>query len=79
MAVTKLHASLGFAPNEKVDQIMSDYRHSKVLEVQQRALDYFVIRANQVSPQLLIKVPLTEQQVAGYNFDNNLSFLDAFV
>ena len=33
MAITKLHTSLGFAPNDKVDQIMSDYRHSKVLEV----------------------------------------------
>lgn len=33
LAITKLHSSLGFAPNEKVDQIMNDYRFSKVLEV----------------------------------------------
>lgn len=33
LAITKLHTSLGFAPNDKVDQIMNDYKHSKVLEV----------------------------------------------
>lgn len=34
LAITKLHSSIGFLANEKVEQIMNDYRHSKVLEVQ---------------------------------------------
>jgi hypothetical protein len=32
--MTKLHASINFSPNEKVEQVMTDYRASKVLEVQ---------------------------------------------
>lgn len=33
LAMTKLHASLKFNPNEKVEVAMNDYKCSKVLEV----------------------------------------------
>jgi len=33
LALTKLHMALNFEPNEYIQQIMSDYRHSKNLEV----------------------------------------------
>ena len=34
LALTKLHSSLNFEPNEYVQQVMSDYLHSRNLEVQ---------------------------------------------
>ena len=33
VAITKLHASIGFASSDKVEQVMNDYLHSKNLEV----------------------------------------------
>lgn len=80
VAITKLHSSLGYTPNEKVDQIMNDYRFSKVLEVQLRALDYWVLRKQKTNTlQLLFNVPLTEKQVQTEVFDFSLSFLDPLV
>lgn len=40
LALTKLHNALNFEQNDYVAQIMTDYLHSKNLEVQQRALEY---------------------------------------
>ena len=40
---------MGFIANEKVEQIMNDYKFSKVIEVQQRALDYWVLRKGGIS------------------------------
>lgn len=34
LALTKLHSSLNFEPNEYVQQVMTDYLHSRNLEVQ---------------------------------------------
>lgn len=39
-SITKLHASLGFDENIKVEQVMSDYINSKQIDVQQRAIEY---------------------------------------
>lgn len=41
---------------------MADYRHSKVLEVQQRALDYHALKQAHAST-ILFQSPLTEKQV----------------
>lgn len=57
LAITKLHANLGFIANEKVEQIMNDYKFSKVIEVQQRALDYWVLRKGGISQTLLFNTP----------------------
>lgn len=60
LAITKLHASLKYAPNEQVEVIMRDYLSSKVLEVQERAFDYQILRQYSVDSSLLFSTPLTE-------------------
>ena len=40
LALTKLQSALNFESNEYVSQVMSDYIHSRSLEVQQRAMEY---------------------------------------
>ena len=82
--MTKLHSSLNFEANEYVQQVMTDYLHSRNLEVQQRALEYKFIKdkANQLSnggKDLIFRIPLTENQVTAESLDLNLSFLDGFV
>jgi len=77
--MTKLHANIGFIANEKVEQIMKDYKTSKAIEVQSRALDYWVLRSGGISNNLLFNSPLTEKQVQAENFDFSLSFLDPVV
>jgi len=79
LAMTKLHANIGFIANEKVEQIMKDYKTSKAIEVQSRALDYWVLRSGGISNNLLFNSPLTEKQVQAENFDFSLSFLDPVV
>jgi hypothetical protein len=61
LAITKLHANVGFIANEKVEQIMKDYKHSKAIEVQTRALDYWVLRSGGITNNLLFNTPLTEK------------------
>jgi hypothetical protein len=59
--MTKLHSSLKFNANEKVEVAMNDYKCSKVLEVQQRAFDYWVLRNGQINKDILFSIPLTEK------------------
>jgi hypothetical protein len=42
---------------------MNDYRTSKVLEVQQRAFDYWSLNQARIQSQLLFTIALTEKQV----------------
>lgn len=59
---------------------MTDYRFSKFLEVQLRALDYWVLRQNKTNTRdLLFNIPLTEKQVQSELYDYSMSFLDPFV
>ena len=45
-AITKLHAGRGFSPSEKIDKVIADYSSSKNIEVQQRVMEYKVLKAN---------------------------------
>lgn len=58
---------------------MNDYKFSKVIEVQQRALDYWVLRKGGISQDLLFNTPSTDKQVQAEQFDFTFSFLDSFV
>ena len=63
---------------------MSDYLHSRDLEVQQRAMEYRFLVQNAASlpnlgKDLIQRSPLTESDVANENLDFDLSFLDGFV
>jgi len=63
---------------------MSDYLHSRSLEVQQRASEYKFLKekANvlQGGPRdYIFRTPLTETQVAQESLDFSLSFIDNFV
>ena len=63
---------------------MTDYLHSRNVEVQQRALDYKFLKAKfadlpSSGKDLIFKVPLTEAQVSSENLDYSLSFLDSVV
>jgi len=63
---------------------MSDYLHSRDLEVQQRAMEYkFMKEKSSMLPNngkdLIFRIPLTEAHVASENLDYNLSFLDVIV
>jgi hypothetical protein len=83
-AITKLHASMNFNENEKVEQVMTDYCQSKHIDVQQKAIEYKQIREVHGSlpnngKDLLINTPITEVQVAAYGFDFELSFLNGYV
>lgn len=61
-AITKLHATMGFNENEKVDNVMYDYLFSKHVEVQQKAIEYRALKenSNRISKDILIKIPLNE-------------------
>jgi hypothetical protein len=80
-AITKLHASLGFIDNPKVENVMYDYSSSKHCDVQQRAIEYKALRDNssRISKDILTKIPLNESQVLMQGFDFELSFLDSYV
>ena len=39
-AITKLHASMAFTDDKKVENVMNDYSQSKHIDVQQRAIEY---------------------------------------
>ena len=84
LALTKLHNSLNFEPNEYVQQIFGDYLYGKSLEVQQRALDYKFLAEKSAQlanngKNLIFRIPLTESQVTQENLDFNLTFLDSIV
>jgi len=42
----KLHASLNFVTNEQIEITMNDYISSKVIEVQERAFEYRILKNN---------------------------------
>ena len=63
---------------------MTDYLHSRSLEVQQRAMEYKFLQENSTSivnggKDLIFRIPLTETQVAQEALDMDLSFLDSVV
>jgi hypothetical protein len=60
LAITKLHASLNYEPNEATETVMNDYLQSKILEVQQRAFDYKILKQHNLDSNLLFFTPLTE-------------------
>lgn len=60
LALTKLHATLGFSENDQVESIMKDYSTSRMVEVQDRAFEYMTLRACSIDPAILFRVPLTE-------------------
>jgi hypothetical protein len=80
-AITKLHATLSFAENPKVEAVMYDYLFSKHVDVQQKAIEYRALKENSqgISKDILIKIPLNENQVNMQEFDFELSFLDSYV
>ena len=83
-AITKLHASLGFEENEKIEAVMYDYLQSKYIEVQQRAIEYKQLKDNfskvsNSAKEILLNTPLSESQLISQNFDFELSFLDNYV
>jgi hypothetical protein len=43
-SITKIHASLGFEPNPKVEAVLSGLARSKQVDIQQRALEYLRMR-----------------------------------
>lgn len=45
-AITKLHLTLGFPENPKVESVMIDYLSSKHCDVQQRAIEYKALKEN---------------------------------
>jgi len=80
-AITKLHATMGFVENPKVESVMFDYLASKHCDVQQRAIEYKAMRENQskICKDILTKIPLNEAQIISQGFDFELKFLDSFV
>lgn len=61
-AITKLHAAMGFAENADVERVMYDFSKSKHVDVQQRAIEYKVLKENKsrVSHDILMNTPLNE-------------------
>lgn len=61
-AITKLHATMGFVDNPKVESVMHDYLSSKHCDVQQRAIEYKALKENssRISKDILTKIPLNE-------------------
>ena len=61
-AITKLHATIGFIENPKVEMVMHDYLCSKHVDVQQRAIEYKALKENSsmISNSILTKIPLNE-------------------
>ena len=80
-AITKLHSTMNFVENPKVDCVMHDYLFSKHVDVQQKALEYKALKENasRISKDLLTRIPLNEGQVSLQEFDFELSFLDGYV
>lgn len=83
-AITKLHSSLAFFENEKVEKTMEDYTQSRHIDVQQRAIEYQQLRNNNQSlpnngRDLLLNTPLNDGAVLSTGFDFELSFLNGFV
>jgi AP-4 complex subunit epsilon-1 len=62
-AITKLHATIGYSDNPNVEAVMYDYSKSKHVDVQQRALEYKVLKDNaaRVPKDILMNTPLNEQ------------------
>ena len=65
-AITKLHSTMSFVENPKVEGVMHDYLFSKHVDVQQKALEYKALRENasRISKDLLTRIPLNEGQVS---------------
>lgn len=61
-AITKLHATMSFVENPKVENVMLDYLQSKHVDVQQKAIEYKALKQNsiKISKELLTKIPLNE-------------------
>lgn len=82
-AITKLHAAINFEENPKVDVVMEDYLCSKHVDVQQRAIEYKILKdlslSGKVSNTIMTKIPLNENQINNQSFDFELTFLSDFV
>jgi AP-4 complex subunit epsilon-1 len=61
-AITKLHAAMAWAENPAVEAVMQDYSKSKHIDVQQRAIEYRVLKANsgRVGLDILMHTPLND-------------------
>ncbi|MFS8159956.1 MAG: hypothetical protein ACMG6E_07045 [Candidatus Roizmanbacteria bacterium] len=64
-AITKLHVSMGFTENHKIEAVMGDYIQSKNIEVQQRAIEYKQLKEHyskfpSIAKDILLNTPLNE-------------------
>ena len=80
-AITKLHMTMAFQENQQIDDVMYDYSKSKHVDVQQRAIEYKVLKVNasRVSQDIMMKTPLNDATVTQQGFDFELRFLDSYV
>lgn len=72
---------MAFQENQQVDDVMYDYSKSKHVDVQQRAIEYKVLKVNasRVSQDIMMKTPLNDATVTQQGFDFELRFLDSYV
>ena len=82
-AITKLHSAINFEENHKVDMVMEDYLSSKHVDVQQRAIEYKMLKeihpTGRISNNIMTKIPLNENQINNQTFDFELTFLNDYV
>jgi hypothetical protein len=72
---------MGFPDNEQVKALMDDFSNSKHVDVQQRAIEYKMLKANagRLSQDILMNTPMNEAAVISQGFDFDLRFLDHYV
>jgi len=60
---------------------MDDFANSKHVDVQQRAIEYKMLKANagRFSQEIMMNTPMNEAAVIIQGFDFDLRFLDSYV
>ena len=81
-AISKVHLSLNFEENKKVEKVIRQFKSSKNLDIRQRSIEYGILREKQetqIGQFVNQKTPMNDEAVQLENFDFSLNFLLPYV
>jgi len=81
-AISKVHLSLNFEENKKVEKVIRQFKSSKNLDIRQRSIEYGILREKQetqIGQFVNLKTPMNDEAVQLENFDFSLNFLLPYV